>query len=280
MSKGIVLALVALAVSAVVMNQLPGIGARALLHPSRRHVTATPPAGCRAATIVGAGVQLGGWRCDARAPRRASLVFLHGISDNRVSGVGVIERFTPGGFDVVMFDSRAHGESEGDACTYGYFEKQDLRHVIDSLSPGPVVLMGMSLGAAVALQEAAEDPRIAAVVGVETFSDLRTVATERAPFFFTAGVVAGALALAEQQARFSVDAVSPLLAAAHVNAPVLLIHGDADAETRADHSRRVFAVLRGQRRLILVPGAGHNGSLRPEVWGEVVRWIDSVIPAH
>jgi pimeloyl-ACP methyl ester carboxylesterase len=272
--------LAALALGAVVMNQLPGIGARALLHPSRRHVTAMPPNGCRATTVAGAGVQLAGWRCDARGHRRASLVFLHGISDNRVSGVGVIERFTPGGFDVVMFDSRAHGESEGDACTYGYFEKQDLRHVVDSLSPGPVVLMGMSLGAAIALQEAAEDPRIAAVVGVETFSDLRTVATERAPFFFTAGVMTRAFSLAEQQARFSVDAVSPLLAAAHIHAPVLLIHGDADIETRPDHSRRVFAALRGPRRLILVPGAAHNGSLRAEVWPEVVRWLDSVIPAH
>jgi hypothetical protein len=60
------------------------------------------------------------------------------------------------------------------------------------------VLLGASLGAAVALQEAAEDPRVSAVVAAETFSDLRIVAAERAPFFFTRGIIGKALKLAEQ----------------------------------------------------------------------------------
>jgi dipeptidyl aminopeptidase/acylaminoacyl peptidase len=143
----------------------------------------------------------------------------------------------------------------------------------------PVVLAGTSLGAAVALQEAAGDPRVVAVVAAETFSDLRTIATERSPFVFTAGTIRRAFELAEQEAQFDVDAVSVVVAASRINAPVFLIHGEADTETRSDHSRRVFDALRAQKRLILVPWAGHNGSLRAEVWDEVARWIDSVIPA-
>ena len=46
----------------------------------------------------------------------------------------------------------------------------------EPLEPGPVVLVGASLGAAVALQTAAVDRRVSAVVAAETFSDLRTVA--------------------------------------------------------------------------------------------------------
>ena len=268
-----------LATGVVAVRQLPAVGAGGLLHPSRRHVAIAPPAGCRTATYAGAGIQLQGWRCEAVAARRASLVYLHGVADNRASGAGVIERFVARGFDVVVYDSRAHGESEGKACTYGYFEKQDLHRVIDTLSPGPVVLAGTSLGAAVALQEAAEDSRVSAVVAAETFSDLRAIATERAPFFFTAGIIRHAFELAEQEAEFDVDAVSAVVAASRINAPVILIHGEADTETRSDHSRRVFDALRRQKRLILVPGAGHNGSLRAEVWDEVARWIDSVIPA-
>jgi hypothetical protein len=53
-----------------------------------------------------------------------------------MSAVGVIQRFVPRGFDVVAYDSRAHGESDGDACTYGFFEKQDLRRVLDTVRPG------------------------------------------------------------------------------------------------------------------------------------------------
>ena len=273
--------LLVLTVAAVAVNQLPGVGAGALLHPARRRVVAVPPIGCRAATFAGAGVELKGWLCGAIGPHRGSLVYLHGVADNRTSGQGAVARFGPRGFGVVAYDSRAHGESDGNACTYGYFEKQDLRHVIDSLAPGPVVLIGTSLGAAVALQEAADDPRVSAVVAAETYSDLRTVATERAPFFFTPDILRRAFALAEQQARFHVDAVSPVIAAARITVPVMLIHGDADTETPPAHSRRVFAALGGEKRLILVPGAGHNGSLRGEVWDEIDRWLDSVlVPAH
>lgn len=231
--------------------------------------------------FAGAGVELKGWHCAAVGPHRGSLIYLHGVADNRTSGRGTITLFSARGFDVVAYDSRAHGESDGGACTYGFFEKHDLRRVIDTLAPGPVVLIGTSLGAAVALQEAADDARVSAVVAAETYSDLRTVAVERAPFFFTPDLLRRAFALAEQQARFHVDAVSPVIAAARIAVPVMLIHGDADTETPPAHSQRVFAALGGEKRLILVPGARHNGSLRGDVWDEIARWLDAVLaPAH
>ena len=170
------------------------------------------------------------------------------------------------------------GSHPGDACTYGFYEKQDLHAVIDTIGPGPIVLVGTSLGAAVALQEAASDPRVSAIVAAETFSDLRTVATERAPFFFTPGVIDRAFRLAEQQARFRVDEVSAAKAAAHIKIPVLLVHGAADVDTPPAHSQRVFAALAGPKRLILVSGAAHNGSLRGDVWEAIEGWLGEVLP--
>jgi len=259
-----------------VTSQLPMLGAGGLLHPARHHVSVPAPSTCDEVIFSGEDIALKGWQCHARN-RRGTLVYLHGIADNRTSALGVIQRFQPRGFDVVAYDSRAHGESGGDACTYGFFEKLDLHRVLNTLAPGPIVLVGTSLGGAVALQEAAEDQRISAVVAAETFSDLRAVATERAPFFFTPGVIERAFRLAEERGRFPVDAVSPEHAAAKITAPVLLIHGAVDSDTPPDHSRRVFAALKGPKRLIIVPGAGHNGSLRPDVWEEIERWIDSAL---
>src|SRR5215475_7111422 len=91
-----------------------GAGAGALLHPIRHRVLQPPPAGCITTTFTGAGVQLEGWRCAAPAPRPGTIVYLHGIADNRASAAGVIQRFLPRGFDVIAYDSRAHGESQGD----------------------------------------------------------------------------------------------------------------------------------------------------------------------
>ena len=263
--------------SGVVPSRLVAAGAGGLLHPMRVVSVHPPPAGCSDEVFTGFEVTLAGWRCPANGARRGSVIYLHGVADNSGSAVTVIDRFVGRGFDVVAYDSRAHGSSTGEFCTYGFYEKEDLRLVIDTLEPGPVVLIGASLGGAVALQHAARDRRVTAVVAAETFSDLRTIAAERAPSFFTDAVIARALALAERIARFRVDDVSPLRAAEDIKAPVLLVHGADDVDTPPAHSQRVLARLHSPNRLILVPHAGHNGSLRPEVWDAIDAWLTEVL---
>jgi len=274
---GIVLVAVLLIGWAVMPGQLAAAGAGGLLHPARRHLNVAAPSGCTDTTFTGEGVDLKGWRCRGAAPRRGTVVYLHGVADNRSSSVGVINRFGQRGFDVIAYDSRAHGESSGDFCTYGFFEKRDLHRVIDGIEGGPIILIGTSLGAAVALQEAASDSRVTAVIAAETFSDIRTVATERAPFFFTRKIIDQAFRIAEQHGHFNIDAVSPVAAAAQIRIPVLLVHGAKDTDTPPEHSQRVFAALAGPKRLILVPGARHNESFRGDVWNDVERWLDDVL---
>jgi pimeloyl-ACP methyl ester carboxylesterase len=254
--------------------QLPAIGAGGLLHPARTITQAPTPIGCGDVTFNADGVSLRGWRCHTTArTARGTIVYLHGIGDNRGSAAGVIQRFVPLGFDVIAYDSRAHGQSSGDACTYGYYEKGDLRRVIDTARVSPIILIGTSLGAAVALQEATDDPRVTAVIAAETFADLRSVATERAPAFFSQSVIDKAFALAEREAGMRVDDVSPEQAADRVAARVMLIHGAADTDTPPAHSQRVYARLRSDKRLLLVPGAHHNQSLNSDTWAEIERWL-------
>lgn len=251
-------------------------GANALLHP-RRTTPRPAPAEFEALTFSGAGITLAAWRLRASMLARGTLIYLHGVADNRMSGIGLGRRFTARGFDVIAYDSRAHGESGGDACTYGFYEKQDLMRVRDTVSARPVVLFGVSLGAAVALQAAALDNRVAAIVAVETFSDLATVIRERKPGIMNERSLQTAAALAERRAAFQIRDVSPMAAAAQIGIPVLLIHGVNDRDTTADHSRRVFDALRGPKRLMLVPDAGHNESLQRADWNEIDAWLDAAI---
>jgi pimeloyl-ACP methyl ester carboxylesterase len=221
----------------------PSWGAAALLHPSRKPLGGDVPLPAEKVEIAGDGVRLEGWWFRAAGVSRGTIVYLHGVADNRTSVVGVVKRYVPRGYDVLAYDSRAHGDSTGDACTYGYYEKHDLAKAIDSIGNPTVAVIGVSLGAAVALQAAAEDPRIARIVAISTFSDLRTVASERAPFFASAANVREAIAIAEEQANFVADEVSPVKAAARLSGPVLLIHGAADRETAPAHSERIYQAL-------------------------------------
>jgi pimeloyl-ACP methyl ester carboxylesterase len=264
----------------VLSSQASTLAANGLLHPQRHLVKQAAPRSCETTTFAGANVQLAGWWCRANGSPRGTVVYLHGVADNRASASGVIERLTARGFDVIAYDSRAHGGSDGDVCTYGYFEKHDLARVLDRIETKPIVLFGTSLGAAVAIQAAAIDRRVDAVIAAETFSDLRTVAVERAPRVLTRAMIEKAFAAAERQGHFDVDAVSPVRAAADVTVPVLLVHGARDVDTRPEHSERVFAALAGPKRLIIVPGAAHNGSLTAGAWPEIEEWLASIKPAR
>lgn len=92
--------------------ELPAIGAGALLYPSR-HVSLRPiPRGCVDRKFTAVDLTLDGWQCRSTNPvHKGTIVYLHGVADNRASGIGAIERFVPLGYDVVAYDGRAHGTS-------------------------------------------------------------------------------------------------------------------------------------------------------------------------
>jgi pimeloyl-ACP methyl ester carboxylesterase len=228
---------------------------------------------------LGAGLHLRGWLFRTERLRRGLVVYLHGVGDNRSSGIGVAAHFNAMGFDVLAYDSRAHGESGGTACTYGFFEKKDLSRALDQLGGGQVLAFGVSLGAAVALQAAADDPRIALVVAVSPFSDLRTVGSERAPFFASRANIDQAFRLAEAEAAFRADEVSPASAATRIRVPTLVVHGAEDRDTRPAHSERIWGALAGPKKLVLVPGAGHNDTLTAGAWREIDAWVALHWPA-
>ncbi len=161
---------------------------------------------------------------------------------------------------------------EGDACTYGYYEKKDLARVLDQLGVQHAIAVGVSLGAAVALQAAADDPRIRAVVSVATFSSLERIARARVGRIASEGQIRQAFAIVERDGRFKVAEVSPVAAAARIRVPVLVMYGSADSETPTVHSREVHAALAGPKNLEEVAGAGHDDAL-VKGWDRADAWI-------
>lgn len=263
----------------------PGVGAwtasrrvpvwieRWMVHPPRRTPAPTTDLAHDDLVLESAGARLVGWRFRAEGPRRGLVVYLHGLCDDRREAIGLARRYGSRGFDVVAFDSRAHGESGGSACTYGPLETQDLARILDAEPPGPVALIGGSLGAAVALQAAAVDPRIALVVAIAPFSDLRTVELERGSWYVTAAEVDDALEIADRESGAPLEEASPVAAASRIRCPVLLVHGTADTDTRPSHSERILAALPGKKQLVLEPGRAHHDALLPSTWEIVDAWL-------
>ncbi|CAH1664747.1 MULTISPECIES: alpha/beta hydrolase [unclassified Chelatococcus] len=93
----------------------------------------------------------------AGEPWRSRIIFLHGGAQSRRSWRRALEVFALGGFSVVSYDLRGHGESDWSAKGDYSLEAHvsDLISIVRS-SPGRPILIGASLGGRVALAAAAK----------------------------------------------------------------------------------------------------------------------------
>lgn len=222
------------------------------------------------------GVLLRGWK--VRPPRASGdwVLLFHGLSDNRTGMTGQAALLLHHGYSVVMMDARAHGESDGNMATYGWIERQDTRAIIDELSTKETTrnlfALGSSMGAAIALQSAAVEPRIAGVVAESSFSDLREATFDYAGLhwspwlgktLFRPGTWT-VISTAQKEGGFSVDEVSPEKSVSLRPFPVLLICDDFDRIIPCRHTRRIFRAATGPKELWEVPGAEHASAIGVE----------------
>lgn len=224
------------------------------------------------------GFRLRGWYFRTpKTPARALVIYLHGKDSNRGNGAKAARFFLPLGFDVLAYDARAHGASEGRYCTLGFLEKNDVKVAIDTFADGrPVFLIGESMGAATALLTAGVDDRVRGVISAAVFSDMETVVRDRA-IIGSENAIVGTMKRFEEDTGVRVQDVSPMKAASSLRIPVLLVHGDDDFGTPFEHSRRVFNALpEGNKTLTHLTGVGHGDVLlHDETWRYISRWLQA-----
>lgn len=266
-------------VAAVIGRMIgPGLLHPANLNPARTAETAAMLARTGTATRAfevraADGAILKGWKILAPKSNGDWILLFHGISDNRSGVVGHAEFLLRNGFSVVMMDSRGHGESGGDMVTYGWKERYDTVAVTSALESTETVrhlgALGVSLGAAIALQSAAVEPRIEGVVAEDPFANLREVSYDYAGLevspllgmtLFRPAVITAMDSLAEA-GDFSPDDVSPEKAVAARAFPVLLICGTEDHRIPCRHAERIYAAATDPKELWIVDGAGHASAL-------------------
>ncbi|HET9400237.1 MAG TPA: alpha/beta fold hydrolase [Candidatus Acidoferrales bacterium] len=219
------------------------------------------------------GAVLRGWKVPAPHPKGAWVLLLHGRSHNRTAMLPYAKLLLNAGYGVVMMDARNQGASGGSMSTYGLLERQDSRVIVDHLESSEgashIFALGESMGAAVALQDGSDDPRIEAVVAEGAFRNLREVtfdyaglqlsATLGKTLFRPTAIVADFEAQHEGGFRF--EDVSPERAVAARSFPILLICGLSDTKIPCRHSEAIYAHAIGPKQLWEVPGAGHQKAI-------------------
>ncbi len=196
------------------------------------------------------GERLHGWWISAQEPSLGHILLAHGNAGNVGDRVLHAELLRAAGFDVLLFDYRGYGRSEGDvAGERGLYADADAAYDFltkeRGVAPRDLVLYGQSLGTAAAVDLASRRECRALVVesGLSSAADM---AGEIVPWLprFVRGLTKNKLDSASKVAR--------------VVCPVLVVHGGRDEVIPTGQGLRLYEAAREPKRLKIVEGAGHN----------------------
>ncbi|HSW44589.1 MAG TPA: alpha/beta hydrolase [Phycisphaerae bacterium] len=215
---------------------------------------------------TGDGLRLDGWFVPDRRSDR-TIVICHGAGANKGNFIWFLGPLANKGYNVLFFDFRAHGASDGRQTTYGIRERLDVRAMVDWLKRERpeqsriIVGLGSSQGAMALALAAAEDARINAVILDSPFVSPHELAMHHARKIPLIGPAAVRLVLAEMSILTRADfftASAERAVASLGERPVMVIHGDDDVVMPETHARRLHDAARGPRTVWFGPGPHSN----------------------
>jgi len=236
----------------------------------------------------GDGVPLAGWWVPA-PQNRGSAVLLHGLNRSRVEMIRRVPFLHELGWNALLFDQRRHGESGGQVCSFGAREHEDalaaVRQARERSGGAPVVLWGVSLGAATATLAASADPTVAGLVSDSSFRSLRDTVRHHlglfrfrwwmrlVPIWPTADL---AVYWMGRRGGFDPDSLDIEAAAVGMRGrPSLFVCNSGDRRMPSQIAFDLSAAAGERSRVLVIPGDSHGGAWREgtEAYAAAVRQL-------
>ncbi len=193
-----------------------------------------------------AGQRIHGWWLPAERADAPTLLYLHGVRWSLGNNLFRIARWRELGFNVLAIDYRGFGRSDGELPSETQIHADARAAWTELRRREPRAerrfIYGHSLGAAVALELAADQQGAAAVIAESGFTSLPNVVADR-------NLPVGPLLTQ----RF--DAITATRA---LKVPALFIHGTADAVVPSWMSERLYAAATVPKQLLLIEGGSHS----------------------
>lgn len=199
---------------------------------------------------------------------KAAMILVHGVGACKEPFLDLAGSLAEKGIVSYVFDSRAHGESGGAFCTYGFYEKHDISQIVSLIQKEhadvPIGIWGNSMGGAIAIQALEYDKRIDFGVVESTFTSLRQIAYDyKKRMLFGVGIrfmSDRAVNKAGEIADFIPDDVSPINAVKNIKQAVFIAHGDADRNISWEYGKELYKGLASkEKEFYLVKGGRHFG---------------------
>lgn len=194
-------------------------------------------------------------------------ILSHGFCQSKYRSLVYAEIFLKMGFVVIIYDHRNHGLSGKAYTTMGFYEKFDLKKIVDWCynTYGPdckIVTHGESMGAATVLLHLGIDNRVACAIADSAYSDLEELLRHQFKCYYHLPkfLIPIESIVTYLRAGFRYRDVSPISVVSKTNTPVLFIHGKKDIYVPTEMSRKMYACKKKNKAIFLVAKAGHTKS--------------------
>jgi uncharacterized protein len=168
---------------------------------------------------------------------------------------------------ILLFDFRAHGQSEGNLISLGNLERNDVRAAVTFLHEQPatrdlpIIGVGLSMGGATLLGAAAQGVQFKALIIDSSFANLYEQVSNS--FGLYTGLpktifMPVIVMMYEYLLGCSALEVSPMRDIAKINCPVLLIHSEDDATTFVGAVHKLYSAAQEPKQLWLLEHAKHG----------------------
>ncbi len=216
------------------------------------------------------------WYAKAEKIAKGTVIMFHGHASSKSGIIKEAEAFHQLGWNVLMTDFRAHGNSEGTVCTIGFEEAKDVKAAYDYIEvkgEKNIVLWGISLGASTILKSVADynnikPNKVILEMPFGSLTDavkgkLRTMHLPEQPFSTLLTLWGGA-----EQGFWAFD-MNPEEYAAKLNCPVLLQWGINDQRVTETETNTIYKNLASHDKLMIKYAHSAHESLykkEPEKW--------------
>lgn len=232
-------------------------------------------------------VVLDGWFIPAQSDK--AVVVGHGLGANKSNFLSIAEFWHDLGFNVLIFDFRGHGKSQGHTISLGYRERLDIEAGLDYLSARQdinqqkIIGYGVSFGGAALIQAAAEDARLKAIIIDSSYANIDSLALQTVektgfvPPVFVKIIARIGLSMASFECGFDIRKFSTERALAEVKQPVLLMHGKKDTLIPWVETEKLFATAHQPKFLHFFETQGHYATMSDAAYRTVVEDFLSAI---
>ena len=211
------------------------------------------------------GLRLEGWFVPSQ--NGAVIMMQHGYKSTRTELLNEAEMMYRHGYGILLTTVRAHDHSDGEMITFGMNEVNDLeawyQYLLTSadIDPGKIGILGNSYGGMLAIQYAALNENIKALVANCAFSSLNDTVSTSVEYFTDLPAFPFAPLIvfwAERETGFKTEDIDATKWIAQISPrPVFLMQGGADVVISADSGKRLYEAAGEPKELWFDPELGH-----------------------